>query len=115
MNKKSTINKKLPLPIVLVLILIISLVIGASYMSVNSQCIHLGKKITMQEKQISSIKNRLIINNQKWSSMTSPVNLERAINYHELNMVMPNNKQVIRVEKWDQKKGLAISKINNNY
>ena len=89
------------------IILVLGLIIGAVYMHINNSCVSLGREITGQEKEIIKIKNQLVIENQRWATLTSPRNLEQAIQRHWLNMSMPNNTQIIYVERWNRSEQTA--------
>lgn len=91
---------RVPFPTILVVFLTLSVVIGAGYMSLNIKCSGLGKKIKFQEKELVEIQKRLMIEEDKWSRKTSPINLNRALAFHKLDMKMPESDKIIRVESW---------------
>ena len=39
-----------------------------------------------------------MIEEDKWSRKTSPINLNRALTFHKLDMKMPESHKIIRVE-----------------
>ena len=48
-----------------------------------------------------------------WSSITSPRNLKKIIEYHNLNMTLPENSQIVRIERkssYEMTAGLNINK-----
>ena len=84
----------------LVGVLTLSVVIGAGYMSINIRCSGLGKQIKLQERELVETQKRLMVEQDKWASRTAPINLERALAHHGLEMEMPESRQVIRIEAW---------------
>lgn len=84
------------------LILVVGLIVGAVYMHINNKCVSLGREITLQEKQILKISKQLVIENERWATLTAPRNLERTIYRHDLNMVMPESAQIIHEEYWNK-------------
>jgi len=96
MKNKEPNNSKLPN--LIIVILLITMIIFVSYMQVNNSCSSYGEKILHQEDELISINNRMIRYNQSWSSLTSPRNLKKIIEYHNLNMMLPENRQIVRIE-----------------
>lgn len=94
-NKKHNHSK---LPNLIIIILLITMIIFVSYTQVNNSCSSYGEKILYQEDEIISINNRLIRYNESWSSLTSPRNLKKIIEHHNLDMMLPENKQIVRIE-----------------
>ena len=43
-----------------------------------------------------------MVEQDKWSSRTAPINLERALAHHGLKMEMPESRQVVRIEAWKE-------------
>jgi hypothetical protein len=89
---------KVPFPVVLANILVLVAVLGLSYMWLCSRCDALGKEIKRKETELREAQKRYINEQDVWSSMTSPANLQRAIRKHRLNMSMPRENQNVRVE-----------------
>ena len=95
---------RVPFPTILVGVLTLSVVIGAGYMSINIRCSGLGKQIKLQERTLAETHKRLMVEQDKWSSRTAPINLERALAHHGLKMEMPESRQVVRIEAWKESK-----------
>ena len=57
----------------------------------------MGREIKQQEKALAEAQKRWVNEQDRWSYMTSPANLRRAINRYKLAMVMPNEQQIVRV------------------
>ena len=93
---------RVPFPTILVGVLTLSVVIGAGYMSINIRCSGLGKQIKLQERTLVETQKRLMVEQDKWSSRTAPINLERAFAHHGLKMEMPESRQVVRIEEWKE-------------
>lgn len=98
-NKKT--HKKnqvrVPFPVLLANILVLVAVLGLSYMWVYSRCDALGKEIKHKESTLVKASKRLVNEQDRWSYITSPANLERAIKKYQLEMVMPRESQIVRV------------------
>lgn len=101
-KKKSKTNQvKVPFPVLLANVLVLVAVLGLSYMWLCSRCDALGKEIKRKEAELISANKRLTNEQDRWSSITSPANLERAIRKQGLAMTMPTENQIMRVGRWD--------------
>ncbi len=104
-TKKRKANKKnqvqVPFPVLLANVLVLVAVLGLSYMWLCSRCDALGKNIKSKEAELNAAQKRLVNEQDRWSSITSPANLQRAIRKHKLDMTMPRERQVVRVGHWD--------------
>lgn len=104
-KRKTTKKKKnqvqVPFPVLLANVLVLVAVLGLSYMWLCSRCDALGKDIKNKEAELASAQKRLVSEQDRWSSITSPANLERAIRKHKLTMIMPRENQVMRVGHWN--------------
>jgi hypothetical protein len=101
-KKKPKKNRvQVPFPVVLANVLVLVAVLGLSYMWLCSRCDALGKEIKRKEAQLTTAHKRLTNEQDRWSSITSPANLERAIRQHKLEMTMPREQQIVRVGNWD--------------
>jgi len=99
-RKKKKMKKnqvQVPFPVLLANVLVGVAVLGLSYMWLCSRCDALGKDIKRKEAELTSAQKRLVNEQDRWSYTTSPANLERAIKKHRLDMVMPREKQIVRV------------------
>jgi hypothetical protein len=114
-RKKKKMKKnqvQVPFPVLLANVLVLVAVLGLSYMWLCSRCDALGKDIKGKERELTSAQKRLVIEQDRWSIITSPANLKRAIKKHRLDMVMPREAQIVRVSyQRDVEKGsLAYTK-----
>ncbi|HSR88516.1 MAG TPA: hypothetical protein VLL07_06140 [Pontiella sp.] len=101
-RKKTKKNQvQVPFPVVLANVLVLVAVLGLSYMWLCSRCDALGREIKKKEDELLSAQKRLVTEQDLWSSMTSPLNLQRAIRKHGLDMEMPRGNQVVKVGSWD--------------
>lgn len=102
-KKKATRKNQVqvPFPVLLANVLVLVAVLGLSYMWLCSRCEALGRDIKAKEAELVAAQKRLVNEQDSWSSITSPANLQRAIRRHKLNMVMPRENQVVRVGIWD--------------
>jgi hypothetical protein len=99
-RKKKKMKKnqvQVPFPVLLANILVLVAVLGLSYMWLCSRCDALGKEIKRKEADLTTAQKRLVNEQDRWSVITSPANLKRAIKKHKLDMVMPREAQIIRV------------------
>ncbi len=99
-RKKKKLKKnqvQVPFPVLLANILVVVAVLGLSYMWLCSRCDALGKEIKGEESVLIAAQKRLVNEQDRWSYITSPANLERAIKKHRLKMIMPRETQIVRV------------------
>jgi len=111
-RKKRRQEVQVPFPTLLVGVLVFLVVIGAGYMSINIRCAGLGKAIKAQEGTLSEARKRLMVEMDMWSSRTAPINLERALVHHGLDMEMPDSDQVIRIETVERA-GEQLVRVNS--
>ena len=100
-KKKKKNQVQVPFPVLLANVLVLVAVLGLSYMWLCSRCDALGREIKKKEDALLAAQKRLVTEQDLWSSMTSPLNLQRAILRHGLDMEMPGDKQVVKVGRWD--------------
>ncbi|MDF7825727.1 hypothetical protein P4B35_16990 [Pontiellaceae bacterium B12227] len=115
--KRKTTKKKMkknqvqvPFPVLLANVLVLVAVLGLSYMWLCSRCDALGKDIKNKEAELAAAQKRLVNEQDRWSSITSPANLERAIGKYNLAMSMPRESQVLRVGNWSGARVTAMHK-----
>ena len=102
-KKKTKKNQvQVPFPVVLANVLVLVAVLGLSYMWLCSRCDALGKNIKHKEAELYTAQKRLVNEQDRWSSITSPGNLQRAIKKYNLGMIMPRENQVTRVGTWKE-------------
>jgi len=111
-NKRRKAKKhqvQVPFPVVLANVLVLVAVLGLSYMWLCSRCDALGREIKSKEAELAKAQKRLVSEQDLWSSKTSPLNLQRAIRKHGLDMAMPLEKQVVKVGRWDVSSTAAMA------
>ncbi len=108
-KKKKKQQVQVPFPVLLANVLVLVTVLGLSYMWLCSQCDALGKDIKGREKELAEAQKRLVNEQDRWSYITSPANLERAIKKHRLEMAMPREAQIVRV-RYQGNDSLAYNK-----
>jgi len=96
-KKKWKKEVEVPFPVSLGGALVLVLVLGLSYMWIDVRCDALGKQIKHRESALLSAQKRLVNEQDRWSYLTSPANLRRAIRRWNLNMKMPEESQIVRV------------------
>lgn len=116
-KKRKTVKKKMkknqvqvPFPVLLANVLVLVAVMGLSYMWLCSRCDALGKEIKAREAELARAQKRLVNEQDRWSTTTSPANLDRAIKRHRLSMSMPELNRVVEVGHWD---AAARTAMNN--
>ncbi len=111
-RKKKAMKKnqaKVPFPSVLAGVLVFVAMLGLSYMWLCSRCDALGKEIKRKESDLVAAQKRLTNEQDIWSGMTSPGNLERAIKRHGLKMSLPSDRRIVKVGAWDSSGRTAMS------
>jgi hypothetical protein len=111
-RKKKKMKKnhvQVPFPVLLANVLVLVAVLGLSYMWLCSRCDALGKDIKGKERELTAAQKRLVNEQDRWSYITSPANLERAIKKHRLDMIMPREAQIVRVS-YQSSDSLAYNK-----
>jgi hypothetical protein len=88
---------QVPFPVLLGSVLVSALVLGLSYMWIDVRCDALGRQIKQREAILAAAQKRVVNEQDRWSFLTSPVNLRRAIQKWNLNMSMPEERQIVRV------------------
>lgn len=101
-KRKKKNQVQVPFPVVLANVLVLVAVLGLSYVWLCSRCNALGKDIKRKEAELVTAQKRLVGEQDRWSIATSPGNLQRAIKKYRLNMVMPRERQIVRVGTWEQ-------------
>lgn len=94
-NRKNQV--KVPFPVLLANVLVLVAVLGLSYMWLCARCDALGKEIKRKELELTAAHKRMVSEQDRWSAITAPANLERAIRRHGLNMAMPSATQIVKV------------------
>jgi hypothetical protein len=97
-KKKTKKNQvQVPFPVLLANVLVLVAVLGLSYMWLCSRCDALGKEIKKKEAELVAAQKRLVNEQDRWSIITSPGNLQRAIKKHRLGMCMPPDSKIVRI------------------
>lgn len=96
-RKSQKAEVRVPFPVFIANIVIVVMVLGLSYMWLCARCDALGKEIKHKESELSASVKRLVNEQEKWARLTSPANLERSIRSYGLNMVMPPERQIVRI------------------
>lgn len=105
-RRKSSRRKKknqvqVPFPVVLANVLVLVTVLGLSYMWLCARCDALGREIKEKERELAAAYKRCNSEQERWSLMTSPSNLRRAIRRFELNMQMPSEAQIVKMGRYE--------------
>lgn len=88
---------QIPFPVVLANILVFVAVFGLSYVWLCARCDTLGQEIKRLEKVQVDTRRRMINEQDRWSNLLAPANLDRALKRHKLAMRLPDEQQIVRV------------------
>ena len=91
----------MPFPVVLANVLVLVAVLGLSYMWLCARCDAMGREIKGKEAELAAARKRYNVEQERWSIMTSPSNLRRAIRKFDLDMKMPTDSQIVKMRRWD--------------
>ncbi len=97
-RKRNTANGfLLPVPLAGVIVLLVSFAL--LYLWLDHQCEALGNDIKDLETRGRALQDVLVKESNRWTSMKSPENLERALVRHGLVMVYARPEQIVRVAR----------------
>ncbi|MCC7300949.1 MAG: hypothetical protein IT583_07705 [Verrucomicrobia bacterium] len=88
---------KIPFPMVLANFLVFIAVFGLSYVWLCSRCDTLGQEIKRMETVQRDTHRRMINEQDRWSNLLAPANLDRALKRHDLTMRLPDEQKIVRV------------------
>ncbi len=101
-RRKKTSRKaevQIPFPMLLANILVFVAVFGLSYVWLCARCDTLGREIKRLETAYRSARVRTINEQDRWSNLKAPANLERALKRHHLAMTLPGDHRIVRVRR----------------
>jgi hypothetical protein len=90
---------RIPFPNMLAGFLVCAAVLGLSYVWLCARCETLGSDIKRLEIELRTARQRAINEQDRWSNMLAPANVERALDYHQLAMHLPDERQIVRVRR----------------
>ncbi len=96
-KKRQKAEVRIPFPMVLANVLVVVAVAGLSYVWLCANCDSLGRKIKSLETVRRAERVRLINEQDCWSNMLTPRNLDRALKRHKLAMTLPGERRIVRV------------------
>ena len=101
MKKRQRVRSKaqvrIPFPVVLANILVFVAVFGLSYVWLCARCDTLGQEIKRLETVQRETRRRMVNEQDRWSNLLAPANLDRALKRHNLAMRLPDEQQIVRV------------------
>ncbi len=100
-RKKKKNQVQVPFPVLLANVLVLVAVLGLSYMWLCARCDALGREIKAKEAELAAAQKRCNNEQERWSIMTSPSNLRRAIQKFDLKMQMPDESQIVKMGHWE--------------
>ena len=107
---------RIPFPNMLAMVLVCVAASGLSYVWLCAQCDTLGDEIKRLESLRRTVRQKAIVEQDRWSNMLAPANFERALKHHGLAMTLPNERQIVRIRRGrgSQALTLAYNKRENN-
>lgn len=108
-RRKKKNQVQVPFPVVLANVLVLVAVLGLSYMWLCARCDALGREIKGKEAELAAAQKRCNNEQERWSIMTSPANLRRAIKKFGLEMQMPSDAQIVKLGHWEIDSQTAMS------
>ncbi|MBN2684692.1 MAG: hypothetical protein JXR40_05390 [Pontiellaceae bacterium] len=114
-RKNSRTNKRnevrVPFPMVLANVLVAVTVLGLSYMWLNARCDALGREIKKAEQELGKAQKQARIEQERWATLTNPSNLRAAIKRFDLNMSMPRESQIVKLERQSEQTTTATAML----
>ena len=106
-NRKAEVT--IPFPMKFSVILIFAVVFGISYIWLCSRCEQLGNDIKQRESELRASQTRLTNEKERWASMQTPANVDRALKRHGLQMTLPDARQIVHVRSGGAPVALAYN------
>ncbi|MBU0677249.1 MAG: hypothetical protein KJ626_03960 [Verrucomicrobia bacterium] len=100
-RKKQSAGYVFPTP--LAGILVLAAVLALSYLWLCGRCEALGTRILELEKTQEDVHHRYLNEEFKWSVTKSRRNLRRALARHQINMVWPDERHIVRLPQPDDR------------
>ncbi len=88
---------RIPFPRLLANVLVFVAVFGLSYVWLCARCDMLGREIKCLEADQQAARIRLFNEEDRWSNLKTPSNIQRALERHKLAMSFPGSRRIIRV------------------
>lgn len=116
-RKNSRTKKKnevrVPFPMVLANVLVAVAVLGLSYMWLSARCDALGKQIKAAELELDKVQKQARTEQERWATLTNPSNLRTAIKRFDLNMSMPRDSQIVKLERQSDRTTVATAMLGH--
>jgi hypothetical protein len=96
-RKKQVRGRVFPAPLAGVLLMAATM--SLSYLWLRGRCESLGTQIKELEGQRTELRKRVANEEFKWANMTSPQNMERLLQAHNLVMKYPDERNIVRVRR----------------
>lgn len=92
---KANARRIFPAPLALVLGLVAAL--SVTYLWLCGRCEQLGQEIKRKERALVELRRHVVNEEYKWSNLTSPQNMQRLLQAHQLVMTWPSERDVVRL------------------
>lgn len=112
-RKKRKAEARIPFPNMLAMVLVCVAASGLSYIYLCARCDTLGNEIKQLEQQRRMLRQRAVNEQDRWSNMLAPANLERALKQHHLVMTLPGERQIVRIRRGSTGRVLTLAYNNN--
>jgi hypothetical protein len=92
---KARARRIFPAPLAFVLGLVA--VLSVTYLWLCGRCDQLGQEIKRKERALVELRRHVVNEEYKWSNLTSPQNMQRLLQAHQLVMTWPSERDVVRL------------------
>lgn len=81
------------------LFLVVAAVLALGYLGLDGRCNDLGDSIKKLEAKKRDLDRRVVNEQSKWATQTSPENILRILQRHKLAMLLPSKTNVVHVKR----------------
>ncbi|MDD5706772.1 MAG: hypothetical protein PHR35_12690 [Kiritimatiellae bacterium] len=100
-NRKRRLHANVvPVPFIGAAVLIVSMAVA--YVWIDTLCGTLGQQIRKLESKYEALDGECRREQDRWTAMKSPENIELALQRHGLNMALPRGEQLVRLSRQSQ-------------
>lgn len=114
-TNKANNGVRVPFPMMLANVLVAVAVLGLSYMWLNARCDALGREIKAAELELAKAQKQARTEQERWATLTNPSNLRAAIKRFDLNMSMPRESQIVKLERRSERTTTATAMLGRGF